>query len=445
MRIEINQTTESSLMGYMDHLESFLDRSDQVIGSFKTVQNSTASLNGGVGNLSLAMDDISARINAEEQKKANAEEVLRQSEAFAAAAEQADQQVAVMVDQNRDQFYCVNPHLMPPATEEEKNFLEQAFDYLKEGFRPITDAFEALGDTLAKGWEMLTEFYEKHKKVIDTVLAVVGAALAIAALFASGTFGLALVPLLHPLLTGVFFLFGASAATAAGAALTVATVISIGVAVLAGASTIYSMVLNIEDIWLEIDDPAFQKKKKNAAMISGILNFAYSLGNIYNSLKGVPPKEYIARQKAIQNGRLGYGELAAQHPNIKVEEGRVYTKAQKDAIYKENMRRNNGELRDDVTGKILQRQERSVAGYKKPLNGSEIDHIFAKLNGGSNSFENARVINWKTNLTKSDNMNISNSFYIDLMPDHGSFTQAISNLFKGNLDKLINNLLLNES
>ena len=408
-------------MGYLEHLETFLDDSDQVISSFKTIQNNTANLNGGAGNLSSAMDDISARIRAEEQKKIDAEAVLKQSVNFTNVTEQVDQQVAVLVNQNRDQFYHVNPHLMPPATEEEKGWLEQAWDNVKQGFKEagekIKEAFTAIGDTLKKGWDNLVEFYQEHKKIIDTILAVAGAVLAIAAVVASG--GLALVPLLGAL----------------GCSVGVATAISMTVAVAAVVTTVLATSMNVADIWFDIDNPTFQAWKNGLTIASGVLNFAYSIGNIYNSVKGVTPKEYIAREHAKQ---IDYSSIGTDHPNIKVENGRDYSARQKDLIYEHNKEWNNGVIRDDIDGKQLVRQGRSQAGQPKPINGAEIDHHFPQSKGGANSFENAKVVNWQTNNIKRARIDLPDNFHIDSVPDIGSIPDALKNLFTGNFQGLDN-------
>ena len=117
---------------------------------------------------------------------------------------------------------------------------------------------------------------------------IVGAALAIAAVVMTG--GAALVPLLTAL--------GAAAGTAAN--------ISLAVAAIAVVSTIGAAALNIVDTWGDIDNPTFNALQSALNWTSMISNGLYSIGNIYNSIKGVSPKEYIARKKAIENGKKGY-------------------------------------------------------------------------------------------------------------------------------------------
>ena len=96
-----------------------------------------------------------------------------------------------------------------------------------------------------------------------------GAALAIAAVVMTG--GAALVPLLTAL--------GAAAGTAAN--------ISLAVAAIAVVSTIGAAALNIVDTWGDIDNPAFNALQSALNWTSMISNGLYSIGSIYNGIKGI--------------------------------------------------------------------------------------------------------------------------------------------------------------
>ena len=123
---------------------------------------------------------------------------------------------------------------------------------------------------------------------------MIGAVLAIVAVVASG--GLALVPLLTTTLTT----FGISA----GTALTIATVTSYTVAAIAILSTLGSSTLNIIDTWGNVKNSTFKAWQKGLNILSAVSNGFYSIGNMYNSIKGISGKEFIARQKAIENGKI---------------------------------------------------------------------------------------------------------------------------------------------
>ncbi len=198
-----------------------------------------------------------------------------------------------------------------------------------------------------------------------------------------------------------------------GAVLAIATVISSTTAGIAILSTVGSSALNIVDIWCKIDNPIFNTWQKGLNIVSAISNSAYSIGNIYNSLTGVSGKEFIARQKALENGKLGYSNLESNHPRMKHKEGAVYDQTRKKAVYTENRNRNNGVLRNDKTGKVLETPSKSVKGVKPPVNEAQVDHILARAHGGTNSFSNAQVIERSANIAKSNSFSFTNADYLN--------------------------------
>lgn len=259
-----------TITGLYEHLNGMIRSSEDVISSFITVQNKALSLNGGIGILGEAVEYVGERIKAEEDKLSHAKEVLNQTIAFTGNTIATDKEVAAIVSRNKEAFYRMHPWLRPPRSEDEKSFLERAYEYVKEGFRKtgaaIDEAFQAIGDTLRKGWDMLVEFYEAHKKTIQTVLIIIGAVSAITALIAGGGL-LVLAPLLISL----------------GISAPVAAAISGTVAVIAAVSTIASSSLNIADIWLEIDAPLFNTIQKTLNITAAISNALVSIGALYNS------------------------------------------------------------------------------------------------------------------------------------------------------------------
>lgn len=94
-----------------------------------------------------------------------------------------------------------------------------------------------------------------------------------------------------------------------------------------------------------------------------------------------------------------YGHLK-NHPSV--GSGKNYTQAAKNKIYQENYLRNGLQLRDDINGKVLTRGNRHLRGFTPPKNEAQIDHVFAKSRGGSNSFGNAQVLSRQHNLIKSN-------------------------------------------
>ena len=269
------------VMDFQSELASYISDAESIISSFKTVRNSTYSLNGGVGELQNSLSSIESRIQEEETKKLEAENVQAKVTSLIQLSERIDRQVAANVNQSQDELYSINPWLRPtPSVNDEAPWYEQAWGWLCGKGEAIVDgvkkAWEWAKDTAVKAWNGIVEFYKDHKKIIDTILIVVGAIGAIAAVVFTG--GLALVPLLGAL--------GLSTATAIA--------ISTAVAIIAVVSTVGSSILNLVDIWAEVDNPVFNFFQKAFNIVSAVSNLTYSIGNIYNSIKHITPQEYIA-------------------------------------------------------------------------------------------------------------------------------------------------------
>ena len=262
-----------NVMQYQADLSNMIMDAESMLNSFKIVKQSTVSLNGGAGTLVSAADDIDKRIQKEELKRNSAIEVKNKSNDFLELAQRVDNNVSSLVNKNKEELYCVNPWLRPATSvEKEKPWYEKTWDWLCGKGEALVDgakkAWNWIGDTAKKAWDGLVEFYQEHKKIIDTVLIVVGAVVAIAAVI--GTGGLALVPLL----------------TTLGLAEGMATAISITVAVVAVVSTVGSSVMNVIDTWAEIDNKQFNAWQSVFNWTSVISNGFYSIGHIFNSIKG---------------------------------------------------------------------------------------------------------------------------------------------------------------
>lgn len=291
MHIEINAGGLGggiAVAEYQWNMAGFISDEESVLSSFQAVRSKVGELIGGVGSLQNAVDALSARIRREEEIKEAAVEVRKKSNGFLDLAIRVDKQVAALVDQNRDALYHTDSWLRPAVSVDDAPWYEDAWDWLcgkgeqiAEGAR---NALNWIGDTAKKAWNGIVAFYTEHKKIIDTVLIVVGAIGAIAAVVFTG--GAALVPLLGAL----------------GMSATAAAAVSTAVAVVAVVSTVASSALNVADIWAEIDDPSFNAWQKGLNIVSAVSNLTYSIGNLYNSIKGINPQDYLAAQKS--NGTM---------------------------------------------------------------------------------------------------------------------------------------------
>ena len=298
MRIEISAGGigyGTSVMEFSSVFDGFLSNTDNVISCFKTVKNETYSLSGGAGNLQTALDDLESRVRTEESLKENAVLAKAKSDSFLSLAQRIDNQVANDVKKNRDELYSVNSCAKPTTSNEEKKWYEKAWDWLCDRAEDIKEGFLNIGDSLRKIWNSVVEFYQEHKKIIDTVLVIIGVVGALAAIIFTG--GAALIPIL----------------TALGCSAGVATAISAGVAIIAAITSIASGTLNIIDIWCEIDNDSFQKWKKGLGIASLVFNGIYSIGTIYNSIKGFSYDDvYKYVRESYSKDGISYGGSYAQ-------------------------------------------------------------------------------------------------------------------------------------
>lgn len=85
-----------------------------------------------------------------------------------------------------------------------------------------------------------------------------------------------------------------------------------------------------------------------------------------------------------------------------VGSGKDFTAAQKNKIIEENMNKNGGVVKSDLSGQELVKPSKSQKGVTPPENEWQIDHINPKDNGGSNSYNNAQVLSRKENRLKSN-------------------------------------------
>ena len=347
-----------SVADFQTDMRSFLSEKEAVIASFKAVSGSTSGLSGGVGSLQGALDDIQSRIIREETALEDAKAVQTSMNDFLELAQRVDAQVASDVNRNKEDFYGKYPELRPAPPEEEKAWYEKAWEALcgageaiKEA---IKDGLEFIADTLKKAWDGLVEFYNEHKKIIDTVLLIVGAIGAIAAVIATG--GLALAPLLGAL----------------GLSASVAAAVSTAVAVVAVVSTVAATALNVADVWLEIDNPIFNAIQTGLNITSAVTNFAYSIGNLYNSFKGIDPQDFVNNSNldsdiSISNTQIDTPQADGSKPYQNSRP--AYGKDQIDEVW-EN-------AKDPVTGKVYDPSGKEITwDPSKPRNGQwDMGHI----------------------------------------------------------------------
>lgn len=285
MRIEIY--SGSRIAGLGTDLNRLQDRISETISSLQTVDRRLNELNGGLQQLATASSEIQARIRTEQDREQSVTTVKQDIGRFLESVRDTDSAVARQVSASTEKFFNQYSWLRPVVPEEKSWWDRRVEDW--------NNFWGAVGEGLANAWEAVKNFYIEHKKIIDTVVIVVGAVLAVAAVVGSG--GVALVPLLG-------CVFGAEAAA----------VISTMVATVAVVSTIGAATLNLVDTWVEIDNPLFDKIQSRLNLISNVTNITYSVGMLFNAWAGVSAKEiatfktegYTAKQirAAVRQDRL---------------------------------------------------------------------------------------------------------------------------------------------
>ena len=269
MRIEI--FSGARILGISTDLDRLQNRIGETIRSLQTVNREINDLCGGPQQLIEASNEIRERICAEQAREQSVTEVRRSIEHFLESVHDTDNAVARQVSGSTEKFFNEYSWLRP-VIPEEKNWWEQRVENWNKFWSDV-------GDGLANAWEAVKGFYAAHKKIIDSVVIVVGAVVAVAAVIGSG--GAALVPLLGYV--------GFSAGTAA--------FISSAVATVAVVSPVGAATLNLVDTWVEIDNPVFNAFQNVLNITSAVSNLTYSFGMLFNAWNGVSPEEIATFKK----------------------------------------------------------------------------------------------------------------------------------------------------
>ncbi|MGN0537908.1 MAG: hypothetical protein ACI4M3_08040 [Acutalibacteraceae bacterium] len=179
MKIELNAGGLSGFVAIADFqidMRSAYNKVEDVVEAFQSVRQSVCNLNGGVGNLQDALNDIQARINIETQRIEKIETVQRCTNDFLSLAITIDMRVARKIDSNRNEFYGRYAWSRPSV----ENVLENIWEGLKDF---CDDVVDFLKDTK----DMLVDWYENHggKELFHILSTIAVTALAVTGLVLS--------------------------------------------------------------------------------------------------------------------------------------------------------------------------------------------------------------------------------------------------------------------
>ncbi len=183
MRIELNAGGLDALVSIADFqldMRSAYNSVKDVVDVFQSVRKYMCNLNGGVGNLQDASEDIQARIGIENQRLESIETIQRNTNDFLSLAISVDMRVSKQIDSNKHEFYGKYEWSKPSV----KNTLENIGDKLKGVFDDVKDFLKETKDALV-------DWYKNHggKELLNilwtvtkTVLSVVGFIVSVLAL-----------------------------------------------------------------------------------------------------------------------------------------------------------------------------------------------------------------------------------------------------------------------
>lgn len=190
MRIEITTggiTSVLPVFGFESLIDSGIDDVEKVMSGFKTVQNAISNVRGQDPKLVRAAEHIANRIERDTEKKERLNEFKNDYTALVENTVKTDQKVALIVEQNKEKFYQINPWLRPPQEKWYQRWYENAEKFL-------IGAVDKVIDQVAKVWKCAAEFYHKNQKLIHSIATALEAIAVIAFAFVTG--GIALFPIL---------------------------------------------------------------------------------------------------------------------------------------------------------------------------------------------------------------------------------------------------------
>lgn len=199
MRIELNSGGlggSAVISGFQTDFSSLISKSRRVVSSFQVVKTFSNHMNGGIGSLQNAVDQIDSRMQQEEAKADALKTAQKKSEDFLELVHTIDEKVSILVNRNKHDFYDKNPWAKPPQPDKAKSYYDKAKDYVckkvqqvKDGIKNIAKAAiqinKSIADSISKTWDSIKSWYEENKDFIKQVaieIAIGAAMIGLAAL-----------------------------------------------------------------------------------------------------------------------------------------------------------------------------------------------------------------------------------------------------------------------
>lgn len=153
MRIEINcqKGGIATISGFQTDYTSLLNETDSVISALNKMKSYSYSMNGGLGVLQNAVEDIDSRIQLEESKRIALQTAQQKCNSFFTLVSQTDNSCARMMSQNQEEFYQVNQWTAPSA-------LASMMDsWYQSATKWLKDSACAVGDKIGHSVSVYTE------------------------------------------------------------------------------------------------------------------------------------------------------------------------------------------------------------------------------------------------------------------------------------------------
>ena len=171
MRIEISQSSIDALLKKSNYI---VEDINETINSMKKRKDDIDNISGGYNNATKsASDNLSTRINKENIKKVQVQEVVTKMNDFIDNVVAIDQSVASTIKTNQKQFYAEYSWLKP-TTEEKGGWLENCKNWIK-------DKWNSAKEKLSQAWNAVCDWVSEHwvELVIGTIGVVVGVVLCV--------------------------------------------------------------------------------------------------------------------------------------------------------------------------------------------------------------------------------------------------------------------------